>query len=421
MENEIENTDTRNSGGPGRLLFVPVLLASAYAAVGANMQGIFSLLPIIREEFDLTRAQAGLYSTFYFLSATAVAIFSGRLIDILGTRKGLIFGVTGIAAVMMVVSQTPTYRFLLALAFVCGVVFSVITPSVSRSIMHNAPAHRRAFSMGIAHSGGNSGGMVAAALLPLIATRFGWRPAIFTSALFAMAVAVVIVRYYPAENNLDVPEDGPAAPDAGFLKSFGGLRGILRFLSVCAFGILLGCVMSSVGAHFALFLTEDFQLSPVRAGMGLAALQIGAVAGMSGWGLISDKVLHGNRHRALCCVAASISIVSLLMGVSAGRLPFPYATGLIIAFVTGFICLGTMALFFTTITESVDINHSGMATGMALIFSRSGVIVGPPVFGKIADITGTYRHSWLAVCITAICFAVAFATASRLLVPKERL
>ncbi len=413
MGNELKKTGLECR--PARLLLVPILLASAYAAVGGNIQGVFSLFPIIRDEFGLSRAQAGLYSSFHFLSATVLAVFSGRFIDVVGARKGLICGVSGVGLVMIAISFAPGYRFILALAFVCGIVFSMITPSVSRGIIENTHPRRRAFHMGIAHSGGGTGGMVAAVLLPLIATALGWRVAILVSGSFALVIAVVIGRFYPriSTDKSSSEPDGAAGEDEGFRAGVKDLLSNRFFLSVCFLGIALGAAMSSVVAHFTIFLNTDFLLSPVRSGIGLAALQVGGVTGMSGWGIVSDRLFSGRRHRALCFVTACISAISLLMVFLTGRPAINYVMIILLAFVTGFICLGTMALFFTTITEAAGEGRAGLGTGMALIFSRTGVILGPPLFGRIADIADTYRYSWLALGVLAVFFSAAFALARK--------
>ncbi len=385
--------------------FVPFMLAAVYAGIGANMQGVFSLLPIISEDFGITRAQAGLYSSFYFLSATIIAVFSGRFIDYIGDRKGLLFGIGGIGGVMYATAAMPTYGFILIMAFISGVVFSCITPSVSRGIIVHTIPDRRAFSMGIAHSGGGTGGMLAAVLLPLVATVSGWRVAIVFSASFAVIITVLVFIFYP-RGEVGMPEnENPRENQGGsFKQDVLDLLKVKSFLIVCITGISLGMVMSSIGAHYALYLTIDFELSPVKSGMGLAALQVGGVLGMSGWGLISDKIFDGDRMRSLKCLVSTIAAAAIVHFCVIQFTDAGFPLVMLMALGTGFICLGSMALFFTTVTESAGRGKAGMATGMALIFSRSGVILGPPVYGLISDITGGYAYSWLFVLIVALCF-----------------
>ena len=39
----------------------------------------------------------------------------------------------------------------------------------------------------------------------------------------------------------------------------------------------------------------------------------------------------------------------------------------------------------------------GIAVGFSMLFLRSGIMAGPPIFGYIADLRGTYDLSWIFV------------------------
>ncbi|MFW6279371.1 MAG: hypothetical protein ACOC2G_04195, partial [Bacillota bacterium] len=52
-------------------------------------------------------------------------------------------------------------------------------------------------------------------------------------------------------------------------------------------------------------------------------------------------------------------------------------------------------------------------TGFALIFLRSGVVISPPLFGLLADITGTYRLSWLLLSVVIFLFTLIFTVGSK--------
>ncbi|MFW6261543.1 MAG: MFS transporter, partial [Spirochaetota bacterium] len=83
---------------------VPLLLvvSTGYIAANLGIQGFIAMLPIVQDEFAISRTEAGLYSSFYYLSATIIAIGSGRLVDRLGPRIGLVCGagVVGLMAVL---------------------------------------------------------------------------------------------------------------------------------------------------------------------------------------------------------------------------------------------------------------------------------------------------------------------------------
>lgn len=61
-------------------------------AVGIYRDGFVSLFPFIQNEFHLTRAQLGLHSSFLFSASSIAVLFAGRLVDLKGTKWGIIAG-----------------------------------------------------------------------------------------------------------------------------------------------------------------------------------------------------------------------------------------------------------------------------------------------------------------------------------------
>src|SRR5690554_4397560 len=96
-------------------------ISAAYIGPGMSRQGIMALFPFIKEEFILSRAQTGLYSTFYFISATVVAAFSGKIIDNLGAKKGMIIGAGSLGLFVVLHSLAPSYSLILLFAFFSGI------------------------------------------------------------------------------------------------------------------------------------------------------------------------------------------------------------------------------------------------------------------------------------------------------------
>jgi len=72
--------------------------------------------------------------------------------------------------------------------------------------------------------------------------------------------------------------------------------------------------------------------------------------------------------------------------------------------ILGFVSLGWMGLYFTTIIELASEKLAGIGTGLSLVFVRFGVLLSPPLFGLLADFNGSYQLSWLGMAIiTAFC------------------
>ena len=398
----------------GRPAVVVLLLSAAYIAITLNIQGFVGMMPLVQAEFTISGAQAGLYTSFYFLSATVIAVFAGRIVDILGTHRGLVIGTAVVGAMMLLHAVSPAYGVILLLAFVTGIGFSLITPSVSKGVMENVSRRRRAGAMGVAHGVGGSGGLFGTALMPYFGERFGWRPVLVAAGAVALLISLVILHAYRRAAMAE-PAPGPrgGTSAAGGTSLTVDLKQLLAnrpLLVTCLIGVVFGMALSSATAHMALFLNQDLGYSPALAGVGLAAFLGGGVLGQPSWGLVNDKLLGGRRWRGLLLLALLASILAFLTGlaVAPGLVPLPGV--LLVSACMGFCVLGMPSLYLTTISELSPPEHTGIATGIAVIFTRSGVVLAAPIFGLLSDLTGSYTLSWFMLG-TAIAVISAVAAA----------
>lgn len=180
-----------------------ILLSTVYLAVYANMQGFLSLMPFIRQEFIISRAQAGLYFTFYSLTATLTAVFTGQIIDKIGPKKGLVFGTISVGIMMSLHSIAPRFFILLIFALITGLVFSIITPAINKAVINKTIKKNRATSMGIMQAGGGIGGFLGASILPLLGSFIGWRFSLLISGTFAILVGFFILRFFSEDDGKD--------------------------------------------------------------------------------------------------------------------------------------------------------------------------------------------------------------------------
>lgn len=368
-----------------------LLLSTAYFATSINMQGIQALMPFIQSDFQLSRTQAGFYSTFFFISATLMAVFSGKIVDKYGARKGMLIGVFSVGLMMFLHSFAPVYSVLLILGLICGFGFSIVTPSVNKAVIEGVHESKRAISMGIMQSGGGIGGFAGASLLPIFANSFGWRRAIGLSGIIAVIVGIVIVVFLNDRGQQTEPKD------ISFYNKIKELLSNKHLLFLCLLGLGFGTAIGAIPAHFALYLTLDLDFSNTLAGFSLGVLQIGGIAGRSFWGLISDNFYDGKRNPALKLMVITIIFMVLFFGLFVWRFTDSWLMILLFSFLLGMSGMGWMGLYFTFIGETSGSEDAGVATGLALIFIRTGVIFSPPLFGLLADLTDNYNLSWLAL------------------------
>ncbi len=316
-----------------------LLLSTAYFATSINMQGIQALMPFIQSDFQLSRTQAGLYSTFFFISATIAAVFSGKIVDNYGARQGMLIGVFSVGGMMFLHSFAPVYTVLLILGLICGFGFSIVTPSVNKAIIEGVHYSKRAISMGIMQSGGGIGGFAGATLLPIFAESFGWRRAIGLSGITAIIVGFIIIVF------LSDKSQKTEAKDISFFNNIKDLLADKHLFLLCLLGFGFGTAIGAIPAHFALYLTLDLGFSATLAGFSLGVLQIGGIFGRPFWGIISDKFFGGDRNPALKLLVIMISIMLIFFGLFVWRFSDSRLIIILFSFLLGMSGMGWMGLY----------------------------------------------------------------------------
>ncbi len=401
MHDKNQQTKTQKTHLNWAMLLV---ISTAYIAAVTNIQGFKALLPFIQDDLMITRAEAGLYSTFYFLSAAVIAIFSGRITDALGSKKGLLLGLAVLGVLMVLHSVAPVYFVLLVLGLLSGFAFSLITPSGNKGVIQLASKDKRAMAMGITQAGGGIGGVLGAVALPFLGELFGWRQAVLFSGALALLMAAFIALAYRLPKTPDNTQ--VEATSRSFFQDVRCLLSNRMLLYVCIIGLTFGATISAVTTHLPLYLTRDIGTTETVAGLGLALFQMGGILGHPGWGYVNDHFLRRNRRAGLLILGFLIALVCIFIGLVGAILPV--SAIVFIPFVLGFITLGIPALYFTTVGELVEEQMVGTATGLALIFIRTGNFVTPPIFGWVADLQESYHLSWLALGLFAFLLTLSF-------------
>jgi MFS family permease len=165
-------------------------------------------------------------------------------------------------------------------------------------------------------------------------------------------------------------------------------------VTATAYGWVFMGALGSVVAYLAVSLNQDAHLSAIQAGLLLAVLQVGGIAGRLAFGVLSDRL--GSRGAVMSLSAALAVVACLAMaGLGHGAAGTPVLVGL--AFLLGLSCMGWNALYITLSAEVVPVQHAATAVGAGTTITFIGMFAVPPVFGLIADHAGSYVWSWLAL------------------------
>lgn len=371
------------------------LLVMATTIGGLYRNGIMTLFPFIQAEYNLSKTQIGLYSTFMYLSSISMAVFSGWIADSWGTKKAMLTGLASIGIFIFLHAYSSSFAVMLFLAAGAGLGLSIIQPTGSKGASEWFTKENRATAVGMITLGLSLGGVISASILPWLASLTGWKNTVIILSLVYLFFCLIFLASYHDKNK---DKKFKSKEKTSLIKSFSTLIKNKELLALCSLGVVFGVSSGILVSHFTLYLFSDFGFSEVNAGLGFMILQVGSVIGRPGWGLINDRLLKSNDRKSFIIIGVLISIISLIFSFL-GSLNPPIFLILILAFLIGLVGRGWNGLYFSAVSKHVQKKDTGISVGFSLFFVRFGIIIGPPVFGLIADQTGSYNYSWLSLSI----------------------
>lgn len=394
------------------------MLVAGIAQLGNALAGqcIAPLAPLIQPELGLSKVEIGIFSSALFIGSWGVLLIGGALIDRFGVRRTVSFGqvVTGLS--MLSMALATSYPQALVVMMVAGLGGGIVMPGTTKAISEWFSSKARGTAMGLKQSAVPFAGVITASTLPALALMVGWRTAVVIVGVVIAAGGLVTLLYYR-----DAPRLSKAAePRANFRD---GLRETIRnpmVWRVSVIALLFATAQLGLISYLALYFKEVVLLTTVpdetarivAAGGYLALCQGGGIFGRVFWGWFSDRFLRGRRTVVIVIIAAIAAITPVVLSFSAVGYPTWFLMGIV--FIYGVTAIGWNGLHYVLITEAVGQKYAATGVGLSMTMTNFGVIVGPPVFGFIADTTGSYQISWFYLgCLSAISCAVAVLTIKR--------
>ena len=236
-----QNT-TAQSGVPWRSRTVLIVLAStALAPLGVPLIG--PTLPVFRDEFLLTDAQASLLVAGYFVVGIALSPFIGVLTDRLGRRRMLVAGLLTFGTLGGAMAFAPSYEVVMALRVLQGTGAAAIFITTVTIIGDTFEGPQRNTVLGVNIAVLSAG----AALFPVLGgalVGFGWNvPFLAYFAAVPLAVVAAVALEEPARESSGhgvayLREAAAAIATPGTLGLFGATF-LTEFL---AFGVVFTAV-----------------------------------------------------------------------------------------------------------------------------------------------------------------------------------
>ena len=165
-----------------------------------DRQTLSLLAPYLKLQYHWTNSDyANLAVAFRVAYSIGQSVF-GRLIDRLGTRRGLTITVIGYSIVSMLTSLARGFYSFATFRFLLGAGESGNWPAATKAVSEWFPKRERALATALFDSGSSIGGAVAPFLVMGIYVRWGWRPALAVPGILGF-LWLIVWRwlYYPPE------------------------------------------------------------------------------------------------------------------------------------------------------------------------------------------------------------------------------
>lgn len=346
--------------------------------------GYVPLIPLIEKEFTLSNGQIGWMSSAVFLGSSLIAIPSGILTDKIGSRTSLFLFNLLIVFITLAFYISNSFYTILCLLFLLGIGYGGITPGTNKSIMGKFHHNNRATAMGIKQMGVTIGSTIGTFMLPILANQFGWRTSLLSISFFLIPICIYHFKILESDEGSKNKVD--------FLVNIKEILQNKKFLKIIGVIIFFIWVQLSVMTYLVLYLHETVHKPISLALFCLATLQIGGVIGRGCWGTISDRFYNRNRGGILAIIGLLSGLLICGLGFMADKLPFIII--LLASLLLGITTQGWNGLFVVMISEVVNSNQIGLASGVGLAVVYSGAIFGTPLSGWIIDSSGNYETMW---------------------------
>jgi ACS family hexuronate transporter-like MFS transporter len=181
---------------PARAWLLCVLLFFSAALCFLDRQVLSVLAPQIIAEFGMTNTGYSRVVFAFVLSYTLMLVFGGRVLDVLGTRRGLAISV-GFWSLASAAHAFVIGPWTLGLArFFLGAGEGPAIPGAIKGAVEWMEPKRRGLAVGLVTSGASLGSLIAPPLVVWTASHLGWRGAFTaTAALGAIWLAAWLLAF----------------------------------------------------------------------------------------------------------------------------------------------------------------------------------------------------------------------------------
>ncbi|MBC7378985.1 MAG: MFS transporter [Burkholderiaceae bacterium] len=375
----------------GAWLTLAITLA-IQAMTSMSLVALPAMAPVVAAALGVSPALTGLYVAVVYAAGMVSTLSAGAAVARYGairvSQAGLVLCALGLA-----LCAVPSVWATAVGAVLIGLGYGPITPASSHLLALTTPAHRLSLVFSVKQTGVPLGGALAGAIVPSLMLLAGWQAALLCTAVSALLCAIIaqpLRLSLDADRQLDKPIAlcNLATPVRLVLA-----HPALLTLAGCSF--VFSIAQLSLTSYVVTYMHETLAYGLVFAGLALSLSQLGGVAGRVLWGWIAD---HWFGARRILAVLAFI-MLACCGGAVLLQASTPPVLTLALLFVFGASAIGWNGVYLAEVARQAPPGMASIATGGTLAFTYFGVVIGPPIFGAVSGLFGSYRAGFIALAI----------------------
>src|SRR5215468_2948170 len=157
-----------------------------------DRQTLSVLAPYLKHDFGWSNSDFAKIVIAFRAAYTIFQLLSGRLLDRLGTRRGLSLAVAWYSLVAMATSMAAGLKSFAVFRFLLGAGEAANWPGATKAVSEWFPESERGMAVAIFDSGSAVGGAIAPVMVVWLYQSFGtWRPAFVITGLLGMVWLLV--------------------------------------------------------------------------------------------------------------------------------------------------------------------------------------------------------------------------------------
>ena len=338
--------------------------------------------------FNITAADLGNFSAFYFYTYVAMQIPTGVLVDSWGARRLLIVGSIVAASGTFIFGSTSNFFIASAGRALVGGATAVGWVVTLKLATHWFPSSRFAMVSGLGLFMGNMGALVAQVPLRLLVERFGWRAVALVSGavlLLIAALTATLVKNDPRDDGYETyaPEALRSTDHLSLRTLLKGFRHVFAYrntwLIFLAQGGFVGSMIAFTGLWGPPYLRARFGIASTTAAAVCSVMIVCWAVASPLCGYWSDEI---RRRKPIYLTGAIVASVGWTLMFYVTTLPL--AMFVVVSAVTSFAC-GAVILGFAYAKESVPVHFLGTISGATNVGNMIGPMLLQPAIGRVLD------------------------------------